>query len=161
MEFGPRALCNTSTIAVADSMTVVNHINQINGRNTVMPFAPVMGRSIYERIFEMTDRIHKSEKYMIMALPYKEHYGELYTGAAHKYRIHGSDTKVIYTGRPQVIDRGEDPIMESLLRDYNVLINTSFNVHGVPIVHTIDDVVKSHTHQRKSDPNVVTIVVSD
>lgn len=161
MEFGPRALCNTSTIAVADSMEVVNHINHINGRNTVMPFAPVMMRSTYERIFDLTNKVHKSEKYMIMALPYAYPYGELYPGAAHKYKSHSGATETIFTGRPQVIDKGEDHIMESLLREYPVLINTSFNVHGVPIVYDIQDVIKSHTHQLKADPNVVTIVVTD
>lgn len=157
MEFGPRALCNTSTIAKADDMEIVNHINEINGRNTVMPFAPVMMRDTYESIFDYTDKVYKSEKYMITAVPYKPGFGEQYQGAAHKYVLDGAE---LYTGRPQVLDPHDDWLMETVLEEHKVLINTSFNVHGVPIVHTVDDVIKSHMHQYKSDPSVVTIVVT-
>ena len=156
MEFGPRALCNTSTIAKADSIDIVNHINNINGRNTVMPFAPVMMRNTYETIFDNTHQIHKSEKFMITAMPYKDTFGEQYQGAAHKYTVDGAS---FFTGRPQVLDPTDDHIMESVLAEHKVLINTSFNIHGVPIVYSVDDVIKSHMYQRQRDPDVVTVVV--
>ena len=150
MEFGPRALCNTSTISLPH-MSCVERINHANGRNTVMPMAPVMTRGLYDEIFLAGNKVHKSEKYMVVSLDYKPEYGPRLSGAAHLYPD-GS-----YTGRPQVID--EDPLMESLIRDHGVLINTSFNIHGSPIVYGMKEVIQSHCSQIEVDNSFITVVV--
>lgn len=142
MEFGPRALCNTSTLAIP-SPAIVSKINQMNGRNTVMPMAPVMNRSTYHAKMKLTDKIHRSEEHMIVALPYRdgEHLNCL--GAAHRYEDE-------YTGRPQVLDN--DPILDHLLAEHPVLINTSFNVHGRPIVYLYEDAIFNHSKQCTVNP---------
>lgn len=142
MEFGPRALCNTSTLGLP-TPPIVNRINRMNGRNTVMPMAPVMNRAQYLDRMKLTDKIHLSEHHMIVALPYKDKAHVDVLGAAHPYEDE-------YTGRPQVLDN--DPIMDYLLTYFPVLINTSFNVHGRPIAYTFEDVVANHNHQRKMEP---------
>lgn len=150
MEFGPRALCNTSTIALPQP-SIVNRINQMNGRNTVMPMAPVMNRSEYHSRMKLTGRVHMSEEHMIVALPYKEGRESDVLGAAHQY-LHE------YTGRPQVLDG--DPLMDRLLSEHPVLINTSFNYHGRPIVLGYDDAVYTHHKQQEVFP-ITTIYLED
>lgn len=142
MEFGPRAMCNTSTLA-APLPAIVNRINRMNGRNTVMPMAPVMNRAKYRSMMKLTEKVHHSEEHMIVALPYKEGAAESVLGAAHPYPDE-------YTGRPQVLDG--DPLMDHLFTYRSVLINTSFNVHGRPIAYSFDDVIANHVHENKQEP---------
>lgn len=149
MEFGPRALCNTSTLARAER-SVVEQINTANGRNTVMPMAPVMSREMYLASFRDAEKIHKSEKYMVVSLEYNEGVGERFLGAAHGY------PGGYYTGRPQVTD---DPMLLDLLGYYGMLINTSFNVHGKPIVHSLNQAIQHHQQQQAIRPNFVTVVI--
>jgi carbamoyltransferase len=150
MEFGPRALCHTTTLAWP-SPEVVDIINIANGRSTVMPMAPVMDRALYNEVFYQTEKPWKSEEYMITSLEYRTEYVEEFLGAAHKYPD-GS-----YTGRPQVTD---DPFMLEIL-DGGLLINTSFNVHGKPIVHTMLQAMEHHNQQRQKVDDFVTIVIKE
>ena len=148
MEFGPRALCNTSTLALP-MMEYVEKINFANGRNTVMPMAPVMTRKTYHEIFHLSTKLHKSEKFMVASLAYRE--GKRYSGAAHLY------PDGTYTGRPQVIDN--DWLMESLLQSYGILINTSFNIHGQPIVYGVAEAIAAHVSQTELDPSFITVII--
>lgn len=150
MEFGPRALCNTSTLARADNMSIVSNINRINGRNTVMPFAPVMGVGAFEKYFEHHAKIWKSEEFMITALECSPEWR--YEGAA----LRTYDNRL--TARPQVL-RKFDSLLTPLLNEHEVLINTSFNVHGVPIVLDLHDAMASHSFQLKTNQNVKTIYI--
>lgn len=129
-EFGPRALCKTSTLAppTAEHVAV---INELNGRNTVMPMAPVM---LYENAYRLfvapTCQIIESNRYMICSIDYDEDGGiDDIAGAALKDH-HG------YTGRPQIIFNDGDALLGDLLErvSYPCLINTSFNGHGDPII---------------------------
>jgi predicted NodU family carbamoyl transferase len=148
MEFGPRALCNTSTIAVANKLSVVREINRVNGRNTVMPFAPVMKSCAFDKYFDLGSKIWKSEEFMITALDCNHMWH--YDGAA----LETYDGR--QTARPQVL-RNPDAVMDPLLNQYEVLINTSFNTHGTPIVLDLEDAIKCHKHQLSHSQNVVTI----
>ena len=157
MEFGPRALCNTSTLAMP-TLEVVETINKANNRNTVMPMAPVMTRPMYKACFKHADRVWKSEQYMILALEYHEKIADLYPGAAHRYKFPFYSHS---TGRPQVI--GEilnDPVVDVLLTK-GPLINTSFNYHGKPIAFDMPSVIENHQLQRVNNPNFNTLVVTD
>lgn len=155
MEFGPRALCNTSTLAKPTPANV-QKINMANNRNTVMPMAPVVNMSMYKRLFEKWDQVWKSYQHMIVALEYYEHPEEHQMGIAHKYTY----PHIYHTGRPQVVDKS-DVLMNNLLLNHGPLINTSFNFHGLPIALGMDSVVENHTKQLKNDPLTTTVVLKN
>lgn len=154
MEFGPRALCNTTTLAVANRPDVVDEINRINGRNTVMPFAPVVWHEHLVKVFPAAERLHKSEQFMICAADYNPNVGEAFPGAALKTAV-GK-----LTGRPQSYKPKYDgDIVGLLVQHYGVLINTSFNVHGVPIVCDLKHIIHSHQYQRERNSAVRTVII--
>lgn len=132
MEFGPRALCHTSTLALPSSKNV-EFINIMNKRNTVMPMAPVMLEDNLNFFFEenLYDRVIGSSKYMIITFDYRDIDEDIYRGVMHKY-----PTSNIYSGRPQVVSNEDNKVVKYLLKSLDVkcLINTSYNVHGNPIL---------------------------
>jgi predicted NodU family carbamoyl transferase len=153
MEFGPRALCNTSTLAIPD-IGVTNVINQINNRTAEMPMAPVVTRSQAEDIFVDVDKVHKSLEYMIITRNYKDSDVAInMSGAAHYY-----PDQNVFTGRPQIT---EDPYICQLLEMFGPLVNTSFNYHGLPIVFEEDTIRHTHLAQyiNRPDLNLKTIVI--
>lgn len=151
LEYGPRALCNTTTLALPTT-EIAEQINRMNNRTMEMPFAPVMTEQQVEEYFQDTKRIVKSLEYMIVTRRYKPGMGEKVPGAAHGY------PDGTYTGRPQLT---RDPYMVRLLEMFGPLINTSFNFHGVPIVHTKKDILFTHNSQRETafDIKAKTVVV--
>lgn len=138
MEYGPRALCNTSTLAIPD-ISVTEKINKMNDRTAEMPMAPVMNQAQANDIFVDCHKIHKSLEYMIVTRSYQANEAEQMLGAAHWY-----ENYQVFTGRPQIT---RDPVMLTLLEEFGPLVNTSFNYHGVPIVNGMDDVMYSHWKQ--------------
>jgi carbamoyltransferase len=153
MEFGPRAMCNTSTLAMPRP-DVVTKINEANNRNTVMPMAPVMTRSMYEKLFLRTDRLWKSEMHMITAMEFAHVPTEM-MGIGHLYARPYKHC----TGRPQVT-RADDSFLNGLLNAVgHPLINTSFNYHGKPIAFDVPSIIDNHQMQRRRDNNFFTIVL--
>lgn len=152
MEFGPRALCNTTTLALPKS-DIAAQINRANDRTMEMPFAPVMTQDQCNEHFVGGEKVVNSLEYMIMALPYRRGMHENVIGAAHYYQRDD-----VFTGRPQVT---ADPMMVSLLNDFGPLVNTSFNFHGVPIVCTEQQIIHSHSMQWMTAPELkpTTVVV--
>jgi len=142
MEFGPRALCSTTTLAIPTTSNV-EIINDINERDTVMPMAPVMLSSAVDNFFDTSysNRVVGSDRFMILTYDYVSPDLENYGGIAHKYPDHD-----VWSGRPQLID-SDDTFMTSVLSRLNhkskALINTSFNAHGRPIVYALDSVLDS------------------
>ena len=145
MEYGPRALCNTSTIAYP-SKEVANDINRANGRTMEMPFAPVVTKEQASEVFLDCDKIHKSLEYMIVTRQYRPGEESVMIGAAHHYPIEN-----VYTGRPQIT---ADDMMVNLLKANGPLVNTSYNYHGVPIVWSSDQVLASHVAQWGTAPEL-------
>ena len=148
MEFGPRALCNTSTLSIGYNDNV-DLINSINGRNTVMPFAPVTTSELAKEIFDndQLGRVVGSLGYMIVTVDYKPEIMsdsekfKIYRGVANPY----PDRKY-YSGRPQVVQDADSYIYKLINKLYEELgitaiINTSLNVHGKPIVFTVQDAI--------------------
>jgi predicted NodU family carbamoyl transferase len=66
MEFGPRALCHTSTLALP-KMSLVEKINAMNGRDTVMPMAPIVSMEFAKKNFLDLHKVNKSKYFMIIA----------------------------------------------------------------------------------------------
>lgn len=155
MEFGPRALCNTSTLALPHAR-VVEIINDMNARNTVMPMAPVMTRFMYSTLFRDAHRLWNSEKHMICAMEFLDaDAAALMLGAAHAYNHPRSH----YTGRPQVVEH-DDFFMRNLLEVFDhPLINTSFNYHGKPIALGMSHVIDNHMMQYRANPAIRTVVI--
>lgn len=152
MEFGPRSLCNTATLALP-MMHVVNTINELNDRTSVMPMAPVVTQEKFDELF-LADSSRLSFDYMIVAAQYMK-LDESIEGAAHFYPMTAE-----FTGRPQI---ARDPLIIHILNRFNgILINTSFNVHGVPIVYDAAQVIHSHvTQASKGEAEVITVVKTE
>lgn len=147
MEFGPRALCHTSTLFLPTEENV--HINNsMNGRNEVMPCAPVCTRENAYKLFDKDDldNVIGSDNYMICTHTYKKKYSKMYGGIMHKRPLENA-----YTGRPQIVNEGE--FMYNILKkieettDCKAIVNTSFNVHGRPIVFDIMDILHNYAYQ--------------
>lgn len=135
MEFGPRALCNTSTLAIP-TMENVERINAMNNRNTVMPMALVMEPETANDLFDDCDKIHKSLEYMVCTRQLRlKSKADAIRGGLNYYPLHGE-----YTCRPQVTT---DPLISALTEEFGPLINTSLNAHGQPIVFNGFSIAKS------------------
>lgn len=148
MEFGPRALCHTSTLFLPTSENT--HCNNVmNGRNEVMPCAPVCTRDNAGELFTCDSRLDSvvgSDKYMICTHTYAKQYSNHYGGVMHKKPLEDS-----FTGRPQIVDISEF-IYEVLdlveqITDYKALVNTSFNVHGRPIAFDTISILQNYEYQ--------------
>jgi predicted NodU family carbamoyl transferase len=133
MEFGPRALGNTSTLCLPTQENV-DRINAANSRNTIMPMAPIMTEEKFNELFGFREisKIIGSHHFMIMTFIYNSTPKTELMGVAHEVPLRG-----LYSGRAQVIDK--DHSLFNIVKECGgVLINTSYNIHGQPIVY--DDV---------------------
>lgn len=160
MEFGARALGNTTTLARATKANV-EYINTLNGRNTIMPMAPIITRRSANRIFKDTINIHKSLEYMICTRDFRVMNYSL-MGAAHNVPIYDPDNDTGFTGRPQIIDP-EHWLNDVLINMPNeMLINTSFNEHGMPICYSMQDILRCHQYQLSNDveQRVCTVIIT-
>jgi carbamoyltransferase len=149
MEFGPRALGNRSIIGDARSAKMQSVMNlKVKFRESFRPFAPMVRRERAADYFEL----ETDSPYMLLVAPVKK---ELRRGVAAETK--GLDrvkevrsslpaiTHIDYTARVQTVERGGNPLLYELLLRFEratgcaVLVNTSFNVRGEPIVCTPDD----------------------
>lgn len=149
-EFGPRALGSRSILADARSQKMQSHLNlQVKFRESFRPFAPMVLAEDAEEYFD----IRQESPYMLLCYPVLE-----------KQRIPVQDkglfgidllkqprsklpavTHVDYSARVQTIDRTRNPFIHSVISKFksrsgcSVIVNTSFNVRGEPIVNTAED----------------------
>jgi carbamoyltransferase len=149
MEFGPRALGNRSIIGDARSPRLQSVMNlKIKFRESFRPFAPVV---LLERVNDYFE-LDAGSPYMLLVAPVKEELRKF-----PKADVNGFDrlkighstlpavTHVDYSARIQTVSREANPLLYDLLLRFEqaagcgVLINTSFNVRGEPIVCTPDD----------------------
>jgi predicted NodU family carbamoyl transferase len=156
MEFGPRAMCNTSTIALPNRK-VVRKINTANERNTVMPMAPVMSETQYTSLLEKTPHVWRSHRHMIMAMEMKEHPLDNMLGCTHEYH---RPTKH-HTCRPQVVGPSDGVMTKMLSAFGHPLINTSFNYHGMPIAFDMPSIIQNHNMQHQRDNDFHTVVIQN
>ena len=133
MEFGARALGNRSILASPDDIKIINKINAaIKKRDFWMPFAPAMIRERAETLIDIPDSIRESSSpYMMFTFQAKSEKAEKFLAG-----IHQSDK----TARAQIIDAELYPEFHDIITKFDQksgipsVLNTSFNLHGFPIV---------------------------
>lgn len=158
MEFGPRALGGRSILGDARSPEMQRTMNlKIKFRESFRPFAPVVLREHVAEWFEM--RPQEDSPYMLMVAPVRaeKRLAEAAQGNGHargldKLKIARSQipavTHVDDSARVQTIDAERNPRLHRILSHFHartgcpVMINTSFNVRGEPIVCTPADAWK-------------------
>jgi len=133
-ETGPRALGNRSLICDAGQADVVAKLNTlIKQRESFRPLAPLMRKSTAEKYFYLNKKAEKCYKWMGLTAIAKPSAEKDIPSVLH---IDG-------TARLQVVDGKVGKICDLLEAveklDINVLVNTSFNVAGDPIVFDIID----------------------
>lgn len=152
MEFGPRALGGRSIIGDPRSSKMQSVMNlKIKYRESFRPFAPSV---LAERVSDYFEHDVESP-YMLIVAPVKEELRVEMTEeqkklfGIEKLNVKRSElpaiTHVDYSARIQTVHRDTNPRYYDLLSAFNartgcgVLVNTSFNVRGEPIVCTPDD----------------------
>jgi carbamoyltransferase len=148
MEFGARALGNRSILANPSDHRVVPLINRmIKNRDFWMPFAPTI---MAERApdYLVNPKQHASP-YMMLAMPTRAEAREALVAA-----IHPQDA----TARPQILERSWNPEYHAVISEFErrtgvgAVLNTSFNLHGEPVVCSAADAVD--TFERSGLPHV-------
>ncbi|HEB53421.1 MAG TPA: hypothetical protein ENI87_09230 [bacterium] len=154
MEFGPRALGSRSIIGDARSPKMQSVMNlKIKFRESFRPFAPIVLREHASDYFDIDER-HDSP-YMLIVAPVKEDkrkdvdQGLFGLDKLKQVRsVIPAVTHVDYSARLQTVDGERNPRLASMMRAFHqrtgspVLINTSFNVRGEPIVCTPQDALR-------------------
>lgn len=138
MEFGARALGNRSILADASDPGIVERINKtIKMRDFWMPFAPVMlEEQAYKYIKEFEMLSKTRPHYMMITFDSTKQAQKDLVAAMHPYDK---------TLRPQLINRQTNPEYYAILTEFGKLtgrygiVNTSFNIHGEPIVCSPED----------------------
>lgn len=139
-EWGARSLCNRAILANASDLMSFHKVNDmIKMRDFWMPFAPVMLEEYAGKYIANRDKIWsksiESHRYMISAVdstPLAQH--DLIAS------IHQKDK----TLRPQLVNKESNPRMYAMMKEYEGLtgyggmMNTSLNIHGYPMVGTLD-----------------------
>lgn len=152
MEFGPRALGGRSIIADPRSATVQKQLNlKVKYRESFRPFAPSVLREDVSQWFQL----HSDSPYMLLVadvlstkqLPMSEKQRQLF--GIDKLNVVRSEipavTHVDYSARVQTVHNTTNPRFHRLISKFKeltgcpVLVNTSFNVRGEPIVCTPED----------------------
>ncbi|MCF7957049.1 MAG: carbamoyltransferase [Phycisphaerae bacterium] len=152
MEFGPRALGGRSIIGDARSPKMQETMNlKIKFRESFRPFAPTVLKEKVSDYFE----IDRESPYMLLVAPVKEQVRRQMTPEEEK--LFGIDklnivrstipavTHVDYSARLQTVNREDNPLYHQMISQLDekhgcpVIINTSFNVRGEPIVCSPED----------------------
>ncbi len=152
MEFGPRALGNRSILADARSPAMQSALNlKVKYRESFRPFAPAVLREDAADWFELEG----DSPYMLLVADVAERRRRAMTAeeaalfGIEKLKVPRSDipavTHVDYSARIQTVHGETNPRFQALLKAFKartgcpVLVNTSFNVRGEPIVATPED----------------------
>lgn len=152
MEFGPRALGNRSLLGDPRSSKMQRHMNlKIKFRESFRPFAPAVLAEDRQQFFDLDI----ASPYMLLVRPIQP---SIIEAVPHNYQsLNLQDklyvvrssipavTHVDFSARIQTVHEETNPRFHTLLKSFKeltglgMLINTSFNVRGEPIVCTPDD----------------------
>jgi carbamoyltransferase len=158
MEFGPRALGCRSILGDARSPRMQQTMNvKIKFRESFRPFAPCVLRECVDEFFEM--RPEQDSPYMLMVAPVRERW-RTQLREEDRQKLEDPDlrirlsvprstmptiTHVDYSARVQTVDPGRHGRYYRLIKRFHeltgcpVIVNTSFNIRGEPIVCTPED----------------------
>ena len=152
MEFGPRSLGNRSIIADSRSEKMQKNLNlKVKYRESFRPFAPAV---LFEKVSEWFE-INSESPYMLLVADVKKSKQIQMTNeqknlfGIDKLNVKRSSipsvTHVDYSARIQTVHKETNPMFYKLIEEfdkitkYPVLVNTSFNVRGEPIVCSATD----------------------
>ena len=131
-ELGPRALGNRSILAAPDRAETRDRLNrEVKYREEFRPFAPAVPIEVADRYFELPPGGARLARFMSGVFPVRAEWRARLAAVTH----------VDGTARVQVVDRETSPRFHALLVAYGrrtgvpVLLNTSFNLAGEPIVN--------------------------
>lgn len=134
-EHGPRALGNRSILCSPIPIDMKDKLNaQVKHRESFRPFAPVVLEEHMKDYFDLSE----PSPFMLLVAKVKK---DTIPAVTH----------VDGTGRVQTINEGQNPLFYRLIKAFErrtgvpVVLNTSFNDNGEPIVETPADAVKSFT----------------
>lgn len=135
MEFGPRALGSRSILANPCSPDMKDILNaRVKFREEFRPFAPAVLEEAASTYFELSG----PSPYMLQTPPVKPEWAPKIPSVTH----------VDGTARVQTVSSAHQPLFHRLIKSFGnlsgvpILINTSFNIRGEPIVCTPDDAIK-------------------
>ncbi len=135
MEFGPRALGNRSILADPRNPNIKEILNEkVKHREPFRPYAPAVLEEKMGEFFDLTC----SSPFMLFAPRVKDEKKGLIPGVVH----------VDGTARVQTVNKDTNPRLWRLISEFEnltgipVIINTSFNLRGEPIVCTPEDAVE-------------------
>lgn len=133
-ELGPRALCHRSILANPSNPEMKDILNQrVKHREEFRPFAPTVTTEEQFKYFDLK----RSSDYMLLATTVKEEFRGVLSSITH----------VDNTARIQAVSQEQEPFVHMLLEEvkkligHPVLLNTSFNIAGQPIVESPLDAV--------------------
>ena len=133
-EFGPRALGNRSLLADPRKPEMKDILNsRVKHRQAFRPFAPIVLAERMKDVFEGEE----DSPFMLIAKPVRPEWRDKIPAIVH----------VDGTARVQTVREATNPMLYRLLKEFEaltgvpVLINTSFNIKGEPIVETPEDAV--------------------
>lgn len=156
MEFGPRALGNRSIIASAQSAEMQSKINlKIKFRESFRPFAPAVMKEKAKDYFDLKEE----SPYMLLCAPVKKEkcsefdvekeMNQCGNDMLQVSKVKRSDipavTHVDFSARVQTVDKKSNREFYEIIKEYYnltgcpVIVNTSFNVRGEPIVCTMEE----------------------
>jgi carbamoyltransferase len=143
MEYGPRALGNRSILAPADSEDVKELLNiQVKKREWFQPFCPSILEEDSLSLFEDYDNM--PDRFMTMTYMLKKNLKKKYSAVSN---VDGSV-------RPQMVGKDENKRYRNLLerikkeKGIGIVLNTSFNLHGEPIVCSPKDAIETQIRTR-------------
>jgi carbamoyltransferase len=132
LELGPRALGHRSILAAPHAAEMRDRLNRdIKYREEFRPFAPVVAAEDADRYFELPPGGKRLCRFMSGVFPVRHEWRQRLAAITH----------VDGTARVQVLEQSMAPRLHALLKAYGrqsgipVLLNTSFNLAGEPIVN--------------------------
>lgn len=140
LEYGPRALGNRSILALPTDPTCQEWLNERLDRTEFMPFAPSILERAVDDYFEDPSSGLFAGRFMTITFDVTKKGQQIAPGVVH----------VDNTARPQIVNKENNPSYHSVIETVYeqtgipLIINTSFNAHGQPIVNEPDQAIQAY-----------------